>query len=198
MTEELAGMKQYIESTGRAKVLLERNDFLLVEWNNVPEMPKLYYRLHAFPYAKSGMGNNEPWSCKITDEQAEYFLTHPDETEEYFKYKHSHFSSAKINFWSFDRIKGINENGIDFGGGYFVRFAECVQLYKRFRPENECCIGERDITAKPPFIEFQSLRYRDRVSFDKRGLFSESKNDRNFHELCRIIRGYGYSTFDLS
>lgn len=198
MTDELACMKQYIESTGRAVVLLERNDFLLVEWNNVPNMPKRYYRLHAFPYARSGMGNSEPWNCKITDEQAEFFLTHPDEAEEYFKYKHSHFSSAKINFWNFDSITGINENGISFGDSYFVRFAECVQLYKRRCPENGRCIGERDITAKPPFIELQSLCYRDRVSFDKRGLLSERKNEMNFHKLCRIIRRYGYSTYDLS
>lgn len=198
MTEELACMKRYIESTGRANVLLERNAFLLVEWNNAPDMPKRYHRLHAFPYARSGMGNSEPWSCKITDKQAEYFLAHPDKAEEYFKYKHSHFSSAKIIFLSFDNIKGINENGIDFGGGHFVDFAECVQSYKRFHPENEHCIGERDITAHPPFVEFQSLCCRYRVSFDKRGLFSERKNDRDFHELCRIIRGYGYSTFDLS
>ena len=43
MTEELACMKRYIESTGRANVLLERNAFLLVEWNNAPDMPKRYH-----------------------------------------------------------------------------------------------------------------------------------------------------------
>ena len=198
MTEELACMKRCIEDVGRAKVLLERNDFLLAEWNNVPDMPKRYYRLHAFPYARSGMGNNYPWSCKITDEQAEFFLAHPDEAEEYFKYKHSHFSSAKINIRSFAGIKGINENGIDFEDGHFVRFAECVRLYKRFRPEKDNCIGERDITAKPPFIELQSLHYRDRVYFDKKGLFADSKNVKDFHELCRIIGEYEYSLYDLN
>ena len=191
-------MKRCIEDAGRAKVLLERNDFLLAEWNDVPDMPKQYYRLHAYPYARSGMGNNYPWSCKITDEQAEYFLAHPDEAEEYFKYKHSHFSSAKIGIRSFAEIKGINENGIDFEDGHYVEFAECVQLYKRFRPENDHCIGECDISAKPPFIELQSLHYRDRVSFNNKGQFAESKNAKDFHELCRLLGEYGYSAYDLS
>lgn len=197
MTEELAQMKRFIESTGRANVLLERSDFLLVEWNNVLNEPKRCY-LQAFPYARSGMGNCEPWSFRITDGQAEYFLAHPDQAEEYFKYKHSHFSSTKTFFFSFDEIKGINESGIDFGGGHFVSFAECVQTYKRFYPENERCVGERDITAKPPFIELQSPRGRYRINFKKRGLFSERKNERDFHKLCRIINKYGYSTLDMS
>lgn len=196
MTEELAGMKRYIESTGRAETLLERENFILVKWDN-PYNPGIRYCLHAFPYGKSGMANNDPWRCDLTDEQAEYFLAHPDNAEEYFKYKHSHFSSALINFWSIDGVRDINENGIEFMHGHFVAFAECVQLIKRFRPENECCIGERSITAKPPIIEFQSPSYRDIVLFNGRGMLSERKNAANFRKLCRLIERYGYSTIEI-
>lgn len=110
-----------------------------------------------------------------------------------------HNSAQRISFiCGFDHVKGINKDGIDFGSGHFVSFAECVRTYKRFFPENERCVGERDITAKPPFIELQSPCGRYRINFNKRGLFSERKNERDFHRLCGIIRRYGYSTRDMS
>ena len=56
MTEELACMKRYIESTGRANVLLERNDFLLVEWNNAPDTPKRY---HSFTVSLRELGHGQ-------------------------------------------------------------------------------------------------------------------------------------------
>lgn len=197
MTEELACMKRMIENTARAQILMEWNDFLLVEWN-VPDASSRYC-LHAYPYGKSGMANNLPWECNITDEQAKYFLANPDKAEEYFKSKHWYFHTAEIKVWSFDDITAINENGIDFKNGHWFRYAECVYLWQRdFSQSKSKCVGQRDITARPPYIEFWSFYHHDKVVFDKRGLFSQRKNEENFHKLCQLINEYGYTTFDLS
>lgn len=197
MTEELEGVKQMIESTHKARILLERNDFLLVKWDNAPDRP-VQFCLHAYPYGKTGMANQVPWREDITDEQAEYFLAHPDEAEEYFKSKHWYFHAAEIKVWSFDDITGVSEMRIDFKDGHWFGFAECVQLYKRDFPQSKNCVGQRDITANPPYIEFWSFYHHDKVVFDKRGVFSKNQNEKNFRELCRTIEKYGYSTFDLS
>lgn len=197
MTEELEGVKQMIESTRKAKILLERNDFLLVEWD-IPNRDRARFCLCAYPYGRSGMVNQTPWREDITDEQAEYFLAHPDETEEYFKLKHWYFHAAEIKVWSFDDIAGVSEMRIDFKDGHRFSFAECVQLYKRDFPQSKNCVGQRDITANPPYIEFWSFYHHDKVVFDKRGVLFKDQNEKNFRELCHTIEQYGYSTFDLS
>lgn len=197
MTKELACVKRMIESTGKAQILLESNDFLLVEWN-IPDVSSRYC-LHAYPYGKSGMANNEPWSYDITDEQAKYFLADPDKAEAFFKSKHWYFHTAEVKVQSFDDITSINENGIGFSDGHWFRYAECVHLWQRDFPQSNksLCIGQRDITAEPPYIEFWSFYHHDKVVFDKRGLFS-CQNKKNFHKLCRQIGKYGYTIYDLS
>lgn len=197
MTEELASMKRMIENTGRAKILLERNDFLLAHWNNSDVSSR--YCLHAYPYGKSGMANNLPWEYEITDEQADFFLANPDKAEDFFKSKHWYFHDTEIKVYNFDDITQINENGINFKDGHWFRFAECVHLWHRDHPQSESmCIGKRDIAAEPIYIEFWSFYHHDKVIFDKNGMFSKKKNIEDFHKLCQIINDYGYTTYDLS
>lgn len=197
MTEELISVKRYIESTGRAETLLERENFILVKWDN-PYNPGIRYCLHAFPYGKSGMANNEPWRYDITDEQAADFLAHPDKAEEFFNSKHWFFHTCDAREVSFDEIAEVKERGISFKDMHWFDFAECVYMYRRDFPSSRNCVGERDITAKPPYIEFWSFYHHDKVVFDRRGAFSKNKNTDNFHKLFELIEKYGYSTRDLS
>lgn len=196
MTKELESIKKYIENTHKADVLLERENFLLVEWH-IPEI-STHFCLQAYPYGKTGMANNQPWQYNITDEQAEHFLADPDEAEDFFNSKHWYFHPAEVREVSFDDIVLINGDGIKFKDFHWFSFNECVFLYKRDYPENEACIGERDITANPPYIEFWSFYKHDKVIFDRKGLFAGKTNERNFHKLCRLILMYGFSTRDMS
>lgn len=60
------------------------------------------------------------------------------------------------------------------------------------------CIGERNITAEPPYIELYSTYAHTKILFNKKGLFRKNKNMIDFHNLQRHINEFGYTTLDLS
>lgn len=100
---------------------------------------------------------------------------------------------------SFSDISVINNKGITFSNGEQLLFSDCVSVRKKAYPDS-VCVAERDITALPPYFEFfaDSTGMPVRIVFDKKGLFSKSKNHKQFHELKNSIEEAGYGTFDLS
>ena len=87
MTAETEAIKVQILSTGNAEILLEENDFLIVKWIK----PEIKYSMAAYQYGKTGMANNYPWECSLTEEQIAFFLEHINAAVEYFKSKHHYF-----------------------------------------------------------------------------------------------------------
>lgn len=83
MTAETEAIKVQILSTGNAEILLEENDFLIVKWIK----PEIKYSMAAYQYGKTGMANNYPWECSLTEEQIAFFLEHINAAVEYFKSK---------------------------------------------------------------------------------------------------------------
>ena len=81
MTAETEAIKAQILSTGNAEILLEENDFLIVKWIK----PEIKYSMAAYQYGKTGMANNYPWECSLTEEQIAFFLEHINAAVEYFK-----------------------------------------------------------------------------------------------------------------
>ncbi len=200
MTTETELVKIQIEATGRAKILLEQNDYLIVKWT-IPLDDggvKTYFSFEAYAYGATGMANNYPWSSRITEEQAMYFIKHVDEAAEYFKSKH-HYFHTEIREVSFDAISTIDKEVVRFKNGHWVTWRECVFNFNRLHPGSMYkCVGDRDITAEPPYIELYSTYAHDRILFDRKGITSEKRNFDNFHMLVRQIREFGYNVFDLS
>lgn len=199
MTNETALVKIQVQSTGRGEILLERNDFLIVKWTlpNDDGTTHIKYSFEAYAYSTSGMGNNYPWSHEITEESAKYYLEHPAEAEKYFMSKH-HYFHTEINEVSYDDIDSVDEDGIKFRNGLVVTFAECVDNFCRLHPGSEYrCVGDRDVRAKPPYIELYSAYAHQRILFSG-GAFAGKRNITNFHKLQKLIEDFGYTTFDLS
>ena len=120
MTAETEAIKAQILSTGNAEILLEENDFLIVKWIK----PEIKYSMAAYQYGKTGMANNYPWECSLTEEQIAFFLEHINAAVEYFKSKHHYFHLEVKEVYStyahtkilFNK-KGLfrkNKNMIDF------------------------------------------------------------------------------------
>lgn len=199
MTKETEIVKLQVEATGRAEILLEQNDYLLVKWT-IPLDDggvKVKFSFEAYAYAASGMGNNYPWSREITEEQALYFVGHVDEATEYFKSKH-HYFHTEIRDVSFDDIHSINKDGVRFKDGHFVSWRECMVNFERLHPGIEYkCVGDRYLYDEPPYIELYSVYAHDRILFDRKGLFAKRHNIDNFNKLLDQIRKFGYNVYDL-
>ena len=95
-------------------------------------------------------------------------------------------------------IVSIDKTGILFKNGK-IFFYECVKEFvKTISDSNFKCVAERDITARPPYYDFYTNGIKTRLLFDKKGLFSASKNKKMFIELQFKLIEYGYTTYDLS
>jgi len=194
VTTETEAIKTRILSTGQAEILLEENDFLIVKWLQ----PEVRFCMAAYPYGKTGMANNEPWEHKLTEQQATYYLEHIDEAVEYFKSKH-HYFHIEIKEVDYDSIVNIDTHGIKFRDFHWLTYEECAFNFKRKYPNSSGkCIGERDITVNPPYIELYTFYAHDKILFNKKGLFSKSRNIDDFHYLQKLIQEFGYTTLDLS
>lgn len=194
MTDELKSVRDRVLSTNKAEILLEENDFLIVKWLCLNEM----YELVAYPYGKTGMANNEPWSREITYEQVQFFLENTNEAIKYFESKH-HYFHTEVKCVSFSDITNINENGLMFRNFHWITYRECSYNFKRAYPASDLkCIGERDITANPPYVELYSTYAHDRILFDKKGQFAKDKNINDFNEFVKQLSDFGYITYDLS
>ena len=193
MTDETEIVKKQILSTGKAEILLEENDFLIVKWT----LPEIKYSMVAYQYGKTGMANNFPWECSLTEKQTAYFLERTDEAIAYFKSKH-HYFHIEIDEVDYDNIVTIDEYGIKFKDFHWLTYRECTLNFKRKYPNSGgTCIGERDVTAKPPYIELYSTYAHTKILFRKKGIF-DNKNMTYFHDLQRLINQFGYTTRDLS
>lgn len=194
MTTETEAIKVQILSTGNAEILLEENDFLIVKWIK----PEIKYSMAAYQYGKTGMANNYPWECSLTEEQIAFFLEHINAAVEYFKSKH-HYFHLEVNEVSYENIVSIDEHGIKFSDLHWLTYKECTINFKRKYPNSrENCIGERNITVEPPYIELYSTYAHTKILFNKKGLFWKNKNMIDFHNLQRHINEFGYTTLDLS
>jgi len=199
LTTETEIVKIQVQSTGRAEILLEENDYLIVKWTVPLESGgvKTEFSFEAYAYAASGMANDYPWSHKITEEQALYFVGHVDEATEYFKSKH-HYFHTEIREVSFEDIRSIEKDVIRFNDGHSVTWRECVFNFNRLHPGSKYkCVGDRDITSEPPYIELYSVYVHDRILFGDIRL-TQKQNIDNFHRLQKQIQDFGYTTFDLS
>lgn len=200
MRDETELVKLQILSTGRAEILLEQEDYLIVKWT-LPEKDgsvTIKYSFNAYEYSKTGMGNNYPWQRNITEEQAAHFCANVDEATEFFMSQH-HYFHTEVKEVSFDEIKSVDSDGVRFKDELFVTYNECVFNFARKHPSGSYqCIGDRDITSEPPYIELYSTYYHVRVMFDRKGIFARKDNIANFHKMTKQIQQYGFDTFDLS
>lgn len=103
-------------------------------------------------------------------------------------------------------IKGFTSNGLKYidesGIDKFVNFKECNENWIRYRKRSETlddekfesvrlndrCVGQRDICARPYFIEFFTRPFT-RFEFDEEEAFKQLKSN---------IISAGWSTYDLS
>lgn len=194
MTAETESIKRQILSTDKAEILLEENDFLIIKWL----LSKAKFCMVAYPYGKTGMANSEPWEYELTEQQATYYLKHIDEAIAYFESKH-HYFHIEIKEVDYNSIANIDEHGIKFRDYHWLTYKECAFNFKRKYPNSSgICVGERDITANPPYIELYSFYAHDKILFNKKGLFSKKKNTDDFLYLQNLIQEFGYTTYDLS
>lgn len=87
-------------------------------------------------------------------------------------------------------IVEINKLGILFSNGEKILFEECIMTSDTF------CVAKRDITANPPYFEFNNKGIR--IIFTYKGIRSKIKNKKTFYKLQGVIQKYGYRTYDLS
>ena len=92
---------------------------------------------------------------------------------------------------SYTDIVSLDSEGITFSSGEKILFAECCS-------ENGKCVAERDICAEPPYFEFYTGERHAKILFNRKGLLSNTVNEREFIKLQRFIDEAGYKAFDLS
>ena len=99
---------------------------------------------------------------------------------------------------SFSEILTVDKNGITFKDGEKVSFDECAENFKNVHSLNHSkCVAERDIAAHPPYFLFYTNK-RLKLVFDRRGIFSKTKNKKAFIDLQIKIQETGFTTYDLS
>ncbi len=171
MTAETEAIKVQILSTGNAEILLEENDFLIVKWIK----PEIKYSMAAYQYGKTGMANNYPWECSLTEKQTAFFLEHINAAVEYFKSKHYYFH-LEVNEVSYENIVSIDEHGIKFSDLHWLTYKECTINFNRKYPNSRRnCIGERNISAEPPYIELYSSYAHTKYCLIKKDYFGKTK-----------------------
>ena len=142
MTAETEAIKVQILSTGNAEILLEENDFLIVKWIK----PEIKYSMAAYQYGKTGMANNYPWECSLTEEQIAFFLEHINAAVEYFKSKH-HYFHLEVKEVSYENIVSIDEHGIKFSDLHWLTYKECAGCDCDIYVYKNICTGAMQIVA---------------------------------------------------
>ena len=96
-------------------------------------------------------------------------------------------------------VISIRETGILLSGNIFISFPECAEnFHAEHKNTSMNCIGERDISANPPYFEFYTSDNHIKILFDRKGIFSDSKNRKLFYDMQKYISVLGYRTYDLS
>ena len=96
-------------------------------------------------------------------------------------------------------VVSISETGILLSGDINIFFPECAgNFHTKHKNSSMNCIGERDISANPPYFEFYTGENHIRLLFDYKGIFVKSKNRKLFHDMQKHISVSGYTTYDLS
>lgn len=90
-------------------------------------------------------------------------------------------------------IVSVTAEGITFGNHNPILFSECIGEKRGLR-----CIAERNMYAAPAYFDFYTPGTATRIIFDKKGVFSQTKNRKDFLCLQKMILTYGYTTYDLS
>lgn len=104
-----------------------------------------------------------------------------------------------ITIKSITDVISISEIGILLSGGINISFPECaINFHTTHKNSSINCIGERDISANPPYFEFYMGNNHIKLLFDYNGIFSKSKNRKLFHDMQKYISVSGYTTYDLS
>lgn len=200
MRDETELVKLQILNTGNAEILLEQENYLIVKWT-LPEKDgsvAAKYSFNAYAYSKTGMGNNYPWQCDITAEQAAFYCANVNEATKFFMSKH-HYFHTEVREISYDEIESVDEEGVRVGKELFVTYTECESNFARKHPSGAYrCIGDRDLSSEPPYIELYSTYFHVRIMFDRKGNFARKDNIANFQKITKQIQKYGYDTFDLS
>ena len=97
-------------------------------------------------------------------------------------------------------VKQISKSGIFFGDGFQLLFEECNEEWskeKGISRSDRCCVAERNVLAKPPYFLFYT-KERLKLVFDTKGIFSQRRNETQFHHLQIVLNNFGFSTFDLT
>jgi len=111
-----------------------------------------------------------------------------------------------ICFTNSDLIE-ITGKGIKYrsfaGNTSFIDFENCAENYfTEIKEGTKKCVGERDIAAEQPFIEFCTLPVKTRMLFvnTSTGLFKKWRNNaqKQFQNIYQKIIEAGFTTFDLS
>ncbi|MCM1507587.1 MAG: hypothetical protein NC177_10705 [Ruminococcus flavefaciens] len=96
-------------------------------------------------------------------------------------------------------VTSISGTDIMISGGIDISFKECAEnFHAEYKSTSMNCVGERDISANPPYFEFYTGSNHIKVIFDCKGFFGKSKSIKLFHDMQRQIYVFGYTTYDLS
>ncbi|MBD5159285.1 MAG: hypothetical protein HDT23_03460 [Ruminococcus sp.] len=89
------------------------------------------------------------------------------------------------------------KSGILLSENIFISFPECAVNFHTVNENSSMnCIGERNISANPPYFEFYTGGNHIKILFDYKGIFSESKNRKLFYAMQKYISVSGYRTYD--
>lgn len=102
--------------------------------------------------------------------------------------------------YSYKDIQKVTEAGIVFRDGFELSFEECKNGWcaeRKIKREQSCCVAERDCLARIPYFLFYSQR-KVKVLFDKKGIMSKRKNEKDFHSLQFLLNELGFTSYDLT
>ncbi len=98
-------------------------------------------------------------------------------------------------------IIDISADGIHFDRS-FIDYRDCAYFFYNEHGGDGCCVGESNILASDPYLEFYTMPYATRIVFYSEGknreFFSRSTAPQRFHDLQKKIIACGYSTYDLA
>ena len=100
--------------------------------------------------------------------------------------------------YSYKEIQKITKEGILFRDGFKLSFEECRNEWSiNNAVKGTYCVAERDSLAKIPYFLFYSKK-RVKVLFDKKGIFCNKTNKKEFQNLQLVLNRLGFSSYDMT